>query len=82
MKLIRINSKNLERRSREIEKSASHFDPELVSQTERIVEDVRKHGDSALFRYAKRFDRAQVNAKNVRVSDREFKEAASTVAPG
>ena len=82
MKLIRINSKNLERRSREIEKSASHFDPELVSQTERIVEDVRKHGDSALFRYAKKFDRAQVNAKNVRVSDREFKEVASAVAPG
>ncbi|MYH39449.1 MAG: histidinol dehydrogenase [Candidatus Dadabacteria bacterium] len=82
MKLIRINSKNLERRSREIEKSASHFDPELVSQTERIVEDVRKHGDSALFRYAKKFDRAQVNAKNVRVSDREFNEVASAVAPG
>ncbi|MXW22080.1 MAG: histidinol dehydrogenase [Candidatus Dadabacteria bacterium] len=82
MKLIRINSKNLERRSREIEKSASHFDPELVSQTERIVEDVRKHGDSALFRYAKKFDRARVNAKNVRVSDREFKEAARAVAPG
>lgn len=82
MKLIRINSKNLERRSREIEKSVSHFDPELVSQTERIVEDVRAHGDSALFRYAKKFDRAQVSPKNVRVSDREFREAASAVAPG
>lgn len=81
MKLIRINSKNLERRSRGIEKSASHFDPKLVSQTERIVEDVRRHGDSALFRYAKKFDRAQVSAKNVRVSDREFKKAASAVAP-
>ena len=82
MKLIRINSKNLEKRSREIEKSASHFDPELVSQTEKIVEDVRRHGDSALFRYAKKFDRARVSAKNVRVSDREFKEAASNVPPG
>ena len=82
MKIIRINSKNLERRSREIEKSASHFDPELVSQTEKIVEDVRGRGDLALFRYARKFDRARVNAKNVRVSDREFKEAAAAVAPG
>lgn len=82
MKIIRINSKNLERRSREIEKSASHFDPELVSQTEEIVEDVRGRGDSALFHYAKKFDRARVNAKNVRVSAREFKEAATAVAPG
>ena len=82
MKLIRINSKNLERRSREIEKSISHFDPELVSQTEKIVEDVRTRGDSALFRYAKKFDGPYVNAKNVRVSDRELKEAASAVAPG
>ena len=82
MKLIRINSKNLEKRSREIEKSASHFDPEIVSQTERIVEDVRKRGDSALFRYVKKFDSPNVNAKNVRVTDREFKEAAAAVAPG
>ena len=82
MKLIRINSKNLERRSREIEKSISHFDPEFVSQTEKIVEDVRTRGDSALFRYAKKFDGPYVNAKNVRVSDRELKEAASAVAPG
>ena len=82
MKIIRINSKNLERRSRKIEKSASHFDPELVSQTEKIVEDVRGRGDSALFRYARKFDRARVNAKNVRVSDREFKDAAAAVAPG
>ncbi len=82
MKIIRINSKNLERRSREIEKSASHFDPELLSQTEEIVEDVQGRGDSALFHYAKKFDRARVNAKNVRVSASEFKEAATTVAPG
>ena len=82
MKIIRINSKNLERKSREIEKSASHFDPELVLQTEEIVEDVRKRGDSALFRYARKFDRARVNAKNVRVSGREFKKAATAVAPG
>ncbi len=82
MKLIKINSKNLEKRSREIEKSISHFDPELVLQTEKIVEDVREHGDSALFSYAKKFDGPHVNAKNVRVSDNEFKEAATSVAPG
>ncbi|MCY3986156.1 MAG: histidinol dehydrogenase [Candidatus Dadabacteria bacterium] len=81
MKLIRINSKNLERKSREIEKSASHFDPEIVSQTEKIIEDVRKRGDSALFHYVKKFDGPGVNAKNVLVTDREFKEAAAAVAP-
>ncbi len=82
MKIIKINSKNLERRSREIEKSASHFDPQLVSQTEKIVEDVRERGDSALFRYAKKFDGPHVTAKNVKVTDREFEEARAAVAPG
>ena len=81
MKIIKINSKNLERRSTEIEKSASHFDPELVSQTEKIVEDVRKRGDAELFRYAKKFDGPHVNAKNVKVTDREFEEARAAVSP-
>ncbi len=80
MKIVKIDSKNLERKCGEIQKAASCFDPELVSQTERIVEDVRESGDRALFRYSKKFDGPHVNAKNVEVSSGEFKEAESAVS--
>ena len=46
------------------------------------MEDVRKQGDSALFRYARKFDGPHVTSKNVKVADREFEEARAAVSPG
>ena len=81
MKFVRIGSKNLKKKTEEIRKAVSRLDPELVERTERIVEDVRKNGDRALFRYAKKFDASAVGAKNVMVSKREFEEAREAVSP-
>ncbi|MBQ3154556.1 MAG: histidinol dehydrogenase [Clostridia bacterium] len=44
-----------------------------------IIADVIKNGDSALFRYAKKFDRAELTA--LEVSDEEIEEAFSSVEP-
>lgn len=44
---------------------------------EKIVEDVRKRGDSALREYTKKFDRADIS--DFRVSNEEFKEARQSV---
>lgn len=44
-----------------------------------IIADVIENGDSALFRYAKKFDRAELTA--LEVSDEEIEEAFSSVEP-
>lgn len=55
----------------------SSRDAERVAS--RIVENVRRRGDSALFAYTKRFDRVALNAKNVWVSRAELKKAQRDV---
>src|SRR5271166_4458012 len=45
----------------------------------RIVEDVRRRGDAALFAYTKRFDRVALTPKNVWVSRAELKQALRKV---
>jgi histidinol dehydrogenase len=46
----------------------------------RIVGDVRRRGDSALFEWTQKYDRQAINTKNVWVSDSEIKEASESVS--
>ncbi|WP_077610888.1 histidinol dehydrogenase [Clostridium sp. Marseille-P2415] len=48
---------------------------------EKIVETVKRDRDEAVFAYTKEFDRADINASNVRVTDEEMKEAMKEVDP-
>ncbi|HWF39771.1 MAG TPA: histidinol dehydrogenase [Candidatus Acidoferrales bacterium] len=45
----------------------------------RIVEDVRRRGDTSLFAYTKRFDRVSLSAKNVWISRAELEKAQREV---
>ena len=47
----------------------------------RIVENVRRRGDAALFAYTKRFDRVALTPKNVWVPRAELKRALGEVSP-
>lgn len=44
-----------------------------------IVENVKNKGDEALFEYAARFDKADLNKDNIRVTEAEIKEAYEKV---
>lgn len=46
-----------------------------------IVEDVHKNKDTALFKYTEKFDKAVINAENVKVTKEEIEEAYSLVEP-
>lgn len=46
-----------------------------------IVNDVKERGDAAVSEYTRRFDGADINASNIRVTDVEIKEALSLVEP-
>ncbi len=44
-----------------------------------IINNVRKHGDKALFEYTLKFDKAEINEANIQVSEEEIKEAYNCV---
>ena len=53
----------------------------LESTVQEIVEDVRKNRDQALFAYTKKFDGADLDSSNIRVTEAEIQEAMSQVDP-
>ncbi|TCK05193.1 histidinol dehydrogenase [Phorcysia thermohydrogeniphila] len=46
-----------------------------------IIENVKKFGDSAVFSYARKFDKVELTSENVRVSEEEIEEAFKKVEP-
>ena len=46
-----------------------------VDKVQAIIDDVRERGDEALFEMTKRFDGADLNADNIRVTQAEIDEA-------
>lgn len=46
-----------------------------------ILKKVRAEGDKALFAYTREFDKAEITAETVRVTEEEIKEAYETVDP-
>ena len=79
MKIIRINKANLSAELKKLRRGSTLSDPALESSVRKIVDDVRKYGDRALFKYTKRFDRVALTGKTVKVSRSEFRKARSAV---
>jgi histidinol dehydrogenase len=57
------------------------FDPVLRDSIAGIVEDVRLHGDEAVTRALRRYDRCEVDRGALRVGDAEFTAARAAVRP-
>ena len=77
MKLVRFSSK-------QFEKLCDRNTARKVRITERvrrIIEDVRLHGDEALIKYTKKFDRVKLNAKDLCVSESETSGAYQDIKP-
>jgi histidinol dehydrogenase len=79
VKIIQINKGNLAKELKGLRRGSSLSDPGLEGPARKIVEDVRKNGDRALFKYTKRFDKVALTGKTVRVSKKEFREARKAV---
>ncbi|MCZ6528328.1 MAG: histidinol dehydrogenase [Candidatus Dadabacteria bacterium] len=80
MKIVQINIKNLLTQLSGLRRSSSLSDPELESSTKKIVDDVKRNGDKALFKYTKRFDKLDLTKRTVKVKAREFERAESLVS--
>lgn len=61
-----------------VERQAPDLQP-VSGAVEGILREVRKDGDSALFRYTKKFDGFDLTPQNIRVSEKEIEEAYSKV---
>jgi histidinol dehydrogenase len=54
---------------------------EYTQVVNQIIEDVKTRKDAAIFEYTKRFDKADISAENIRVTEAEIEEAYSRIDP-
>lgn len=81
MRIVKLNAetkkdllKNL------LKRSPSNFG-NYAETVQEIVDDVRDNGDAALFSYTKKFDKADMTAENVKVTQEEIDYAYTQVSP-
>ena len=75
MIIEKLNSKNYREKISKLRADNSHNDPKLEGSVRKIVDDVRKNGDKALFKYTKRFDKFELSKNNIKVSKKEISDA-------
>ncbi len=79
MKIYNYPSRQAEKCVTRIINRGLAFQKKDMAAVNRICEDVRKRGDQAVISYTKRFDSARLNLKSMRVSKKEFANAAQKV---
>jgi histidinol dehydrogenase len=60
--------------------ASSLLDPQIEKAVRMIVKEVERDGDAALVRFTKTFDKVELTAKQMRLSDEEWKSASQQVA--
>ena len=69
MKFLNINNKLFYKELDSILKKRSHNNStKLDNEVYQIIQQVKSHGDKALFKYAKKFDKSSINKKNILLS--------------
>ena len=63
-----------------LKRSPNHYG-DFIERVNAIIDNVRTNGDAAIFDYTKRFDGADINASNIRVTKEEIEEAYTKVDP-
>ena len=63
-----------------LKRSPNHYG-DFINRVNDIIDNVRGNGDAAIFDYTKRFDGADINASNIKVTKEEIEEAYTLVDP-
>ena len=82
MRIVRLNEETRKNLLADLLKRDPNNYTAYESTVQEIVEDVRKNRNQALFAYTKKFDGADLNSSNIRVTDMEIQEAMAQVEPG
>lgn len=81
MRILKAGSTEATAFFRALGERARAPEPAVETAVRAVLEDVRVHGDSALFAYAEKFDGVRLNADTVRVSEAEIEAAVQAVEP-
>ena len=79
MKIVRIGKKDLDRKVIGLRRKESLGDSKQAS-VKRIVDEVKRNGDRALFKYTRKFDGFILSQEKVRVSQEEIERAKRAVS--
>lgn len=79
MNIIKLNAENGRELKETLKKRQTNSFPEIEKKVADIIANVVEKGDEALFEYSKTFDRYELTADNIRVSDEEIKAAVDAV---
>jgi len=81
MRLIGTDDKGFAAFFQELTSRGGGSDPALALTVEKIIAEVARRGDAALFEYTAAFDHYHVTADTVRIKPEEIKAAAALVPP-
>ena len=75
MKILQLNSETKKNILNDLLKRSPNHYTEYESRVNDIIANVRKNGDQAVFSYTKQFDKADISADNVKVTEEEIEAA-------
>jgi len=75
MKLLRSTQRGFAGRLEALSRRLTIVDKGIEGSVRAILEAVRRQGDTALIRYAKKFDRARLTPRTLRVTEKELEDA-------
>ncbi len=79
MKKYILNEENKKNLLNDLLKRSTSNYPEFEKKVSEICDDIRLNGDKALFDYTKKFDKFDLNAANIRVTEAEIEEAYNSL---
>ena len=79
MRIVELNEGSMKNLLEEMLKRDPNNYESYTETVQNIVDQVKERGDEAVFAFTKEFDKADVTAENVRVSQAEIEEAYKQV---
>lgn len=81
MRIVKLNAETKKDLLKNLLKRSPSKFGNYAETVQGIVDDVRDNGDAALFSYTKKFDKADITAANVKVTQAEIDYAYTQVSP-
>ena len=79
MRIVKLTNETKNKLMSNLLKRTTDDYGEQETVVKEIIKNIHDNGDSALFEYTKKFDKADINASNVKVTDAEIEEAYGLV---
>ena len=75
MKITKLTNETKNKLMSDLLKRTTDDYTEQENVVKEVIKNIHDRGDEALFEYTKKFDKADINASNIRVTDAEIEEA-------